>query len=305
MRPFRLLHICLGILICALPYSCGFVSAALAAPAAKNHPAQWVVKYQPAKLVTGSPVLIHIVAPQSLKTLTGKWLDHDIAFFSVSAPDTWNAIAGMSLETKPGKYFLELRGTTLDATPVQFRYPLTVTKGKYRSISVKVARDFTQPNPDQIERIGQEQTLKHEVFSRMDSTREWSGDFRPPVKAQISDTFGTRRVFNGKVQSVHQGLDYAVPEGTPVAALNRGIVLLAKPLFFEGNCVVLDHGQGLLTIYMHLSKLMVKEGATVERGDELGLSGGTGRATGPHLHVAVRWQGVYLDPATLLTLKLP
>jgi murein DD-endopeptidase MepM/ murein hydrolase activator NlpD len=96
-----------------------------------------------------------------------------------------------------------------------------------------------------------------------------------------------------------------VPTGTPVNALNRGNVILARPLFFEGDCVVLDHGQGLMTIYMHLSKIEVKEGEQIDRGKELGLSGGTGRATGPHLHVAVRWQGIYLDPATLLKLNLP
>jgi murein DD-endopeptidase MepM/ murein hydrolase activator NlpD len=125
------------------------------------------------------------------------------------------------------------------------------------------------------------------------------------VKAQISDVFGTSRTFNGKVQSVHQGLDYAVPEGTPVAAVNSGTVVLAQPLYFEGNCVVLDHGQGLLTLYMHLSKIEVKEGDRVTSGQILGGSGGTGRATGPHLHVAVRWQGVYLNPETLLSLQLP
>ncbi len=125
------------------------------------------------------------------------------------------------------------------------------------------------------------------------------------MNATISDVFGTRRTFNGKVQSMHQGLDYAVPSGTPVLALNTGTVLLARPLYFEGNCVVLDHGQGLLTLYLHLSEFKVKEGDRVEGGQELGLSGGTGRATGPHLHIAVRWQGIYLNPATLMKLKLP
>ena len=87
--------------------------------------------------------------------------------------------------------------------------------------------------------------------------------------------------------------------------MNQGTVLLARPLYFEGNCVVLDHGQGLLTIYMHLSQFTVKEGDRVKRGQQVGLSGGTGRATGPHLHVAVRWQGTYLDPARLIQLRLP
>ena len=84
--------------------------------------------------------------------------------------------------------------------------------------------------------------------------------------------------------------------GSPVAALNAGTVLLARPLYFEGNCVVLDHGQGLLTLYLHLSEIKVHDGDKVTQGQLLGLVGGTGRATGPHLHVAVRWQGVYMIP---------
>jgi murein DD-endopeptidase MepM/ murein hydrolase activator NlpD len=87
--------------------------------------------------------------------------------------------------------------------------------------------------------------------------------------------------------------------------MNAGTVLLARPLYFEGNFVVLDHGQGLLTLYLHLSEFKVKEGDQVKRGQIVGLSGGTGRATGPHLHVAVRWQGTYLDPASLMRLRLP
>jgi len=109
---------------------------------------------------------------------------------------------------------------------------------------------------------------------------------------------------NGLMESVHQGLDRAQP-GAPVSAANRGTVLLARDLFFEGNCVVLDHGQGLLTLYMHLSEIKVHEGDKVARGQEIGLSGATGRATGPHLHMAVRWQGVYLNPVVMLKLNLP
>jgi murein DD-endopeptidase MepM/ murein hydrolase activator NlpD len=125
------------------------------------------------------------------------------------------------------------------------------------------------------------------------------------VEAKVSDVFGTRRTFNGKVQSMHQGLDFAVPTGTPISAANSGTILLAGPLYFEGKCIVIDHGQGLLTLYLHMSEIKVKQGEQVKRGDQIGLSGGTGRATGPHLHLAVRWQGVYLNPATLLALKLP
>jgi len=228
-----------------------------------------------------------------------------VFFSSDSRGNVWYGIAGASLETHPGHYPLELKGATASGKEPSFQKQIVVGKGKYHSIVASVAKQYTEPNAEQLQKIDQDKTLKERVFARMTPDREWAGDFRAPVKAPISDVFGTSRTFNGRVQSVHQGLDYAVPDGTPVAALNRGTVLLAQPLFFEGNCVVLDHGQGLLTLYMHLSKIEVKEGEHIARGQKIGLSGGTGRATGPHLHVAVRWQGVYLNPATLLSLQLP
>jgi murein DD-endopeptidase MepM/ murein hydrolase activator NlpD len=92
--------------------------------------------------------------------------------------------------------------------------------------------------------------------------------------------------------------------GTPVHAANSGIVVLARKLYYEGNCVVIDHGLGLFTVSMHFSRVDVHEGQYVAQGDLLGLSGATGRVTGPHLHWAVRWQGAYLDPAKLLRLDL-
>ncbi|HKX32238.1 MAG TPA: M23 family metallopeptidase [Blastocatellia bacterium] len=102
----------------------------------------------------------------------------------------------------------------------------------------------------------------------------------------------------------HQGLDYRAATGTPVAAMNSGRVVLARDLFYEGGFVVIDHGQGLLTLYLHLSQIQATEGQMVKKGETVGLSGATGRVTGPHLHVGVRWQGVYLNPETLLTLDL-
>jgi murein DD-endopeptidase MepM/ murein hydrolase activator NlpD len=168
-----------------------------------------------------------------------------------------------------------------------------------------VGGKFTEPSPEQQKEIQEAQQVKKDYLSRVTPEREWSGPFTTPAEAAISDVFGSRRVFNGKTSSPHLGLDFRVPSGTPVAAMNDGTVLLARPLYFEGNFVVLDHGQGLLTLYLHLSEFKVKEGEQVKRGQEIGLSGGTGRATGPHLHVAVRWQGTYLDPASLIRLRLP
>jgi len=265
----------------------------------------WSVSHKPLRLVNGSPIVFHVVSPEPLKSLDGKWLEHEVFFSSDSRGKVWYGLAGASLEIRPGNHSLELKGVAATGKDLSFQEQIAVGKGKYHNIAASVPKQYTEPNTEQLQKIDQDKALKERAFAHVTPEREWAGSFRPPVKAQISDVFGTSRTFNGKVQSVHQGLDYAVPEGTPVAAVNSGTVLLAQPLYFEGNCVVLDHGQGLLTLYMHLSKIEVKEGDRVTSGQKLGVSGGTGRATGPHLHVAVRWQGVYLNPETFLSLQLP
>jgi murein DD-endopeptidase MepM/ murein hydrolase activator NlpD len=291
-----------GVLLGALPVGACEIPVSKPKPTAA---AEFSVRWQPARLVNGSPVVLRVTSPGRLNSLSGKWLAHDVFFASDSHGKVWYGIAGVSLETRPGIYSLELKGVTSTGKELSFQKRVAVGKGRYHSIVASVPKQYTEPSAEQLREINQDKTLKENIFAQVTSKREWAGSFHPPVKAKISDVFGTARTFNGRVQSVHQGLDYAVPQGTPVAALNSGTVLLAEPLFFEGNCVVLDHGQGLLTLYMHLSKIETKEGEHVTRGQQIGLSGGTGRATGPHLHVAVRWQGIYLNPATLLSLQLP
>jgi len=281
-----------------------FIVTAANAPAATASRGS-TVRWQPQKLVNGSPISLRVITPSPLKSLNGKWLDHDVYFSFDAGNKSWYAIAGVPLETKAGKYSLTLQGKTSAGKEYSFQQSIPVSKGKYRQIKITVPKQFTEPSPEQLKQIDEDRELKHRVFATSEPDREWAGDFIPPVGAAISDVFGTARVFNGETQSVHQGLDFGVPQGTPVKALNRGKVVLARPLFFEGGFVVLDHGQGLMSMYMHLSTIEVKEGDTVNRGQELALSGGTGRATGPHLHIAVRWEGVYLDPAVLLKLNLP
>jgi murein DD-endopeptidase MepM/ murein hydrolase activator NlpD len=273
--------------------------------------AKWTVRAQPAKLVNGGPALFQVKPPARLQALTGTWLGHDVTFTFDATTRTWYALGGVSLETAPGTYPLELSGEVpagkIPSQKISFTRKFIVVRGKYPKISVKLSVEgkFTEPTPEQQKQIQEAQQVKKDYLNRVSPEREWSGKFTTPADAAISDVFGSQRVFNGKTSSPHLGLDFRVPSGTPVAAMNDGTVLLARPLYFEGNFVVLDHGQGLLTLYLHLSEFKVKEGDQVKRGQPVGLSGGTGRATGPHLHVAVRWQGTYLDPARLMQLRLP
>ena len=265
----------------------------------------WSVSWRPVRVVNGAPILFRVKPPVRLKTLEATWMEHDLPFDFDPATKTWFALAGAGLKTHPGDHELVLNGETPAGNALSFTRKIHVTRAKYLSIAITVPKQYTEPDPAQVEKIKQDQALKQELFLKSAPEREWAGRFLPPVIAEVSDRFGTERKVNGVTQSTHQGLDYRVPAGTPVAALNRGTVLLARPLFFEGNCVVVDHGQGLMSLYLHLSEIKVKEGDPVTRGEELGLSGATGRATGAHLHVAVRWQGIYLNPATLFALQLP
>lgn len=270
--------------------------------------ASWTVHSQPPRLLNGAPLLFQVTAPAKLDSLTGTWLGHPLTFSHNPSSKAWFALAGVSIETPPGKYTLELTGERGDSkTPLSFKRAFVVGRAQYPKIKVElsVEKKFTEPTPEQQAQIAEGQKIKQDYLGRVTPDREWDGRFNAPVDASISDVFGSQRIFNGKAQSPHLGLDFRVPSGTPVAAMNEGTVLLARPLYFEGNFVVIDHGQGLLTLYLHLSEFKVKEGDTVKRGQEIGLSGGTGRATGPHLHVAVRWQGTYLDPARLIQLNLP
>jgi len=289
--------------------ACGGLSAASpeAGPhvaAASRRGGAWSIEYTPPRLVNGSPVLLEITPPTQLKSLTASWLGHELVF----EPDggkRWMALAGISLETKPGQYPLQITAVSATGRDIHFEQKLRIGSEKYLTVELKVSKQFTEPNPEQQQEIKKDQDIKHDAFSKVTPEREWSGAFAAPVSAETSDIFGTRRVFNGVTKSVHQGLDYRVGPGTPVSAVNSGTVILAQPLYFEGNCVVIDHGQGLLSLYLHLSELKVKAGDHVDRGTEIGLSGASGRATGPHLHLAVRWQGVYVNPAVLMRLRPP
>ncbi len=269
--------------------------------------APWAVAARPPKLLNGAPVLFEVHTPAKLESLTGTWMGHALTFSYNPAGRTWFVLAGVSFDTKAGKYTLELAGETAKKQPVRFAKTLAVGRAIYPKIKVQLAveKKFTAPSPEQQAQIAESVKTKQEYLGRVTPEREWRGNFAAPVDAATSDVFGSQRIFNGVAQREHQGLDYRVPTGTPVHAMNDGTVLLARFLYFEGNCVVIDHGQGLLTLYFHLSELKVTEGEGIKRGQEVGLSGGTGRATGPHLHVAVRWEGTYLDPARLLQLALP
>ena len=259
------------------------------------------VTLTPALVEAGAPELIHVVAPNA-ESVNGEWLGHKIAFFRLRS-GAWAALAGADVEAPVGPSALHVMAINHGVADV-INQPVEIHAAHYRTGTLSVAPKFVEPGPEALKEIEEESKVKAKVFAESAKEPLWSGDFRAPVKAEPTDSFGTRRMFNKKLASIHKGADFRAPMGTPVHAGNSGVVVLARPLYYEGNCVVIDHGMGLYTLSMHFSRIDVREGQHVNKGDPLGLSGATGRVTGPHLHWAVRWEGAYLDPLKLLKMNL-
>jgi murein DD-endopeptidase MepM/ murein hydrolase activator NlpD len=187
-----------------------------------------------------------------------------------------------------------------------------VRNGRAEEISVKAA---TYPYPTQELTVAPSQVhlsdqdlQRHRAESRR-IVALWSLEtpvrFTLPLAAPLRDApeptgFGNRRIFNNEPRNPHNGVDFSATLGTPVLASANGTVVLAEDHFFAGNSVFIDHGGGLITMYMHLDQIDISKGQQVSRGQVVGKVGATGRATGPHLHYGVRWHGARIDPGQLL-----
>ena len=157
------------------------------------------------------------------------------------------------------------------------------------------------PDPKTLRRIGEETALIRTVRGQDSAGPLFRSGFAWPVYGVVSGVFGSQRILNGEPRRPHNGLDIAAPEGTPVEAAADGIVALVhEDMFFTGKTVMLDHGHGLTSVYVHMSAIDVAEGGSVRRGQPIGRVGATGRATGPHLHWGVTLFGTHLDPALLV-----
>ena len=157
------------------------------------------------------------------------------------------------------------------------------------------------PPPEIAERIRREQAQVSAARERDDDRTDFARPFVWPVEGRISGRFGNQRVYNGKPGSPHSGMDIAAPTGTPIKAPAAGVVTFAAPdLYLTGGTVLLDHGFGISSNFLHLSRIDVKVGDRVEQGQVIGAVGATGRATGPHLHWGMSWFDTRIDPLLVL-----
>jgi murein DD-endopeptidase MepM/ murein hydrolase activator NlpD len=210
--------------------------------------------------------------------------------------DRWLAIVGLPLSTKPGPHRLKVATSegTVDV-------PFEVTDKRYRTqnLTIKDQRKV-DPAPEDLKRIEAESKRSDAALSKFTTGGTPAFALQSPVAGQRSDSYGSRRVFNGQPRSPHSGMDIAAAKGTPIRAPAAGTVVEAGNFFFNGNTLYIDHGYGLVTMYCHLDELKVKVGDQLAAGDLLGTVGATGRVTGPHLHWGVALNRAMVDPALFL-----
>ncbi len=203
------------------------------------------------------------------------------AYFPIAIP----------LRTSPGIFRVEIEGSA------PRRVSLEVRPKRYPTEHLKLPPKMVTFPPEILARIRREVKLIRGVLSRHgEGLCRWEKGFILPVKGRVSSPFGLRRVLNGESRSPHGGVDLAVPSGTPVRAAQEGRVVLVGEFYLPGKALVLDHGCGVYTYYAHLSRILVRKGQRVRRGEVIALSGASGRATGPHLHFGLYLSGVKVDP---------
>ena len=231
--------------------------------------------------------------------VSGDFQGKEIPFYPRADGKGYEALMGVDLECPAGTYPLNM----------------TVRGGSWasmRTFQVGVAREFfgvqriTLP-PEMVDldaqtlrRVREEKRRIEALWAATSQNRRWSGEFLAPLEGGISTFFGVRRILNGQRRSRHNGIDIKAHQGEEIRCPNDGRVVMVDELFFGGKTVVVDHGQGLYSFYMHLDKVVVPMNRDVRKGDVIGTVGATGRATGPHLHWGVCLNGARVDPISLM-----
>jgi murein DD-endopeptidase MepM/ murein hydrolase activator NlpD len=255
--------------------------------------------YQP-----GEIILVTLKENPSFKSATIRFLGRD---YHLERGENGGAIfifIGLDLGLKPDRYPMEVSIEREDSRKDTYQKEIFVQPKKFPVKKIWVKGEFVTPPPEVQERIQREAELLQAVYSIIIPNWLGHGEFVVPFSGKAAPNFGERRIYNNVPRSLHSGVDMAAPLGTPIQASNSGKVVLASDLYFSGKTVIIDHGLGLFTFYCHFSKLIVKRGDWVNKGDVIGKAGSTGRSTGPHLHWGVKVYESRVDPFSLISLPL-
>lgn len=245
----------------------------------------------------GDVLIVTVPGADSSSKVTGRFLSRSIPFFPEGAGHA--GLVGIDLEDPPGAHELSIE--VLSGGEVRhLSYNVLVIRQKYPVQHLTLPKDKVDLDDASLIRVKMEQEQVRSVLDVVSTERFWIGRFVEPLTGTISGAFGRVRIINGQPRGPHNGEDIAAPIGAEVIAIGNGVARLTVDHFFSGRGVFVDHGLGLYSMYFHLSEVLVQDGERVTRGQAIGRVGSSGRATGPHLHWAVRVNGARVNPYSLL-----
>ena len=260
-----------------------------------------MVLAHPKQAGMGQPFLVRLTSVRAFDRILVRWMDREF----VPSVSQWNghhlAIAMLGtdvLSIKPGRQKLLVRAWRGENETVWQRSVLIVGR-TYPRQALNLPSKMVTPPTAELERIKAERIRTQEAKNSWSDQRLWRLPFHRPVEGKYTSVYGLRRVLNGKPKNPHRGVDFRAPTGTAVEAVADGRVILAESHYYAGNSMYIDHGNGVISLYFHLSRFDVSLGDIVKRGQIIGRSGSTGRATGPHLHLSISVQGRLVDPVPL------
>lgn len=205
----------------------------------------------------------------------------------------------------PFHYYMQLKSHqliityTLNNKEYFEGFDIRLKEDDYKSETIRVHRSKVSLSSKNKNRVSKEYKEAMNIYKSITSESYWYEDFIYPMTSKITSHFGTKRIYNDTIKSYHTGIDFKAIVNSNVLAANNGIVRMVKNRFYAGKSIIIDHGQGIYTCYFHLNKIFVSEGNFVQKKDIIGLSGNTGRTTGPHLHFATFVNGIQVNPVKL------
>ncbi len=257
----------------------------------------------PDEVGDGRAFAVWLTSDRAVDPVTVRWLGREITVaLEPSEQGGFKAVVflGWGLALQDPTNTLQVEVPTSDG-PVRFAKAVAVLELEYPEEHLTVASNYTSPSEEEQARSARERELVLNALNTVTPERMWQLPFVRPVPGPVTSVFGVRRFFNGEERSPHKGLDLDGETGDPVMACAMGRVILTGDFFYAGGSVYVDHGQGLISMYIHLSEILVQEGDMVEPGQTIGLVGATGRVTGSHLHFGVSALRCLVDPAPFIS----
>jgi len=254
----------------------------------------------PNPIPIGDLAVSRIKVKPNEKIVAIRFLEKDIPFYPFGPNEYW-FLLGVGLKNKPGNHPLVIKIKKANNILIT-KIDIDIAYRSFPEQFLHLPKNMVDLRGSTLRRVLQDERVIERVVSRVHKNILWTPPFIWPVRGKIISKFGLKRILNGEPRSQHRGLDLQAPYGTPIRATNSGKIALVRNCYLSGLTVIIDHGGGLYSLYAHLSRVYVFPGQHVEKGQIIGRSGQSGRATGPHLHWGISYLGVRVDPKELMSI---